>query len=136
MLDDTPHQGYGTPSIDHRQAHPAVGIPQHRGIQGYIEGLVSPADEGLMHERIIQGMHIDPVVIEPAPKPAYRTLTIPGATHHIRRPSAQTNRASMDEPDHHPRQSLERAKVQPLSMLTEHLNQRIIQVRRVLHADP
>ena len=111
MLDDAPHQGHGAPSINHRQAHQTVGIPQHRGIQGDIEGLVDPADEGLVHERTIQGVHIDPVVVEPAPKPAYRTLTIPGSTHHIRRPSAQTNRARMDQPDHHPRQRLEMAKI-------------------------
>jgi hypothetical protein len=136
MVDDTPHQWHGATAIDHRPAHHAVGIPQHRGIQGHIEGLVSPAAEGLLNERTIQGMHFDPVVVEPAPKPAYRTLTITGSTHHIRRPSTQAHRAGMDQPDHHPRQSLEMAKIKPISMLTEHMNQRIIKVRRVLHDDP
>src|SRR5438552_15724246 len=92
--------------------------------------------EGLLHERAIESMYLDLVVVEPAAKPPDRALTIAGSTDNKRRPSAQANRTGVDQTHHHPGQGLEVTKVQPISMLTEHLNQRIIQVGRVLHNDP
>ena len=133
MLQHRPHQGDGSPPVDHRQANDAIGIPQHRGIQGHIEPLAKPAHHGLLHERTIECVHVDLVVVEPASKAAYRALTIRSATDHKRAPGAQADRVGVDQAHHHPGQGFEMAKVEPIGMLAQHSNQRIIEVRRVLH---
>src|SRR6266571_2871612 len=90
----------------------------------------------LLDERAIERLHLDLVVVEPTAKAAYRTLAILGSTDHKRGPRAEAHRVGVDQAHHHPRQGLEVTKVEPIGMLAQHPNQRIIEVRRVLHESP
>src|SRR5919205_400715 len=88
------------------------------------------------NEWTIQGDNVNLVVIEPAAKPSHCPRAILRSPPDIRRPSRQADPARLYKPHHHPRQGLEVALVQPLSMLAEDMNERIIQMRCVLHGSP
>src|SRR4030095_8975975 len=89
-----------------------------------------------LHQRSIQREDLDLVVIEPPAKSSHRALRISGSAYHIRSPGGQVDPARLYEAYHHPGESLAVATIHPSCMLAEHLNQRIIQIGRVLHGDP
>src|SRR5262249_37089277 len=89
----------------------------------------------LLYERTIQGQGVDLVVVKPAAKPSPGTLRVPGAAHHIRSPCRQVYPTRVDETHHHPSQGLEVALIHPRGMLAQDKDQRLIQMRCVLHGD-
>lgn len=136
VVEHTPHQRHSAAAIEHRNPDQAAGIPHHRGAQSQIEPVLPSVGQCVLHQRTIQRANGDLIVVAPPAKPSHRALRLLGATHQVRRPGAQADLIGRYEAHHHPREGLEVAQLHPMCLVAEHLNQRIIQRRRVLHGYP
>ena len=79
----------------------------------------SPLRQRLLYQGPIEGMHVYPVVLEPAGKPPHGALREHGSAVHIGGPGRETDFATLDEAHRHPGQSLEMPKIEPLLMLVK-----------------
>jgi hypothetical protein len=78
-------------------------------------------------------MHLDLVIVEPASKAAHRAFALLSPTYHERRPRPEAHRVRVEQTRHHPGEGLEMTTIEPIGVLAQYPNQRIIEGRRVLH---
>jgi hypothetical protein len=90
-------------------------------------GLVDKFD--LPNQRNRPAPIVDPLISQPARKPAHATLRIHRPPMHNRRPTGQVDPARLKQADHHPGQRLQMPNIEPLAVLAQHLNQGITQQR-------
>ena len=121
MLQRLPEQWNGSPVADHGERHNTEAVPEHRGVERQMQGLVwlLPLLHRPEHQRAVEALGIDPPIAEPtpaAPLPAGWQATVQrdGSL-----PLVKTDGLAEEQPGDHPAQQHQVTFVADGAVLTQ-----------------